>query len=65
VLDADVWGAFVEAGDVFNGDVAKKLRATIYSTGNSVDPAAAFRAFRGRDPDVQPMLRKKGLTAAV
>jgi peptidyl-dipeptidase Dcp len=61
VLDADAFDAFVEAGDPFDADVAQRLRRFIYSSGNSLPPDAAYRAFRGRDPDVTPMLRKKGL----
>jgi peptidyl-dipeptidase Dcp len=37
------------------------LRRCIYSSGNSIEPGAAFRAFRGRDPVIEPMLRKKSL----
>ncbi len=61
VLDADGYGAFVEAGNPFDADVAARLRRCIYSSGNSLDPAAAYRAFRGRAPTVQPMLEKRGL----
>lgn len=63
VLDADAWEAFVEAGDPFDAQVALRLRECIYSTGNSVEPGAAFRAFRGRDPVIEPLLRQKGLVA--
>ena len=61
VLDADAWEAFVEAGDPFDAQVAQWLRQCIYSTGNSIEPGAAFRAFRGRDPVIEPLLRQKGL----
>ena len=63
VLDADGFDAFVEAGDAFDPVVAARLRRFIYSAGNSVEPGAAFRAFRGRDPVVEPMLRQRGLLA--
>jgi peptidyl-dipeptidase Dcp len=36
----------------------------IYSTGNSLPPMDAYRAFRGRAPTVEPMLKKKGLLTA-
>jgi peptidyl-dipeptidase Dcp len=52
VLDCDAFDAFVEAGNVFDGAVAARLRDCIYSSGNSVEPGEAFRAFRGRDPVV-------------
>lgn len=64
VLDADAWEAFVEAGSPFDPQTAQRLRACIYSTGNSVEPSAAFRAFRGRDPVIEPLLRQKGLVPA-
>ena len=61
VLDADGYGAFIEAGNPFDPGVAARLRKFIYSSGNSLEPAAAYRAFRGRAPTVQPMLEKRGL----
>ena len=63
VLDADVFAAFKETGDIFNKDVAEKARKYIYSAGNTVAPDELFRRFRGRDPDIKFMLEKKGLTA--
>ena len=61
VLDADGYGAFTEAGDPFDPAVAAKLRRFIYASGNSIEPVAAYRAFRGRDPTVEPMLAQRGL----
>ncbi|MBK8740824.1 MAG: M3 family metallopeptidase [Betaproteobacteria bacterium] len=61
VLDADGYNAFVEAGDPFAPDVAARLLRYIYSTGGTLEPGAAFRAFRGRDPSVEPMLVQRGL----
>lgn len=61
VLDADGFDAFTETGDCFNEEVAAKVRKYIYSTGNSMEPGQAFRSFRGRDPVVEPMLKKKSL----
>ena len=61
VLDADGYDAFTEAGDPFDSAVAQRLREHIYSSGNSREPREAYRAFRGRDPQVQPMLRERGL----
>lgn len=61
VLEADAWQAFVEAGDVFDPAVAARLHAEIYSCGDSVEPGAAYRAFRGRDAGLTPMLRERGL----
>ncbi len=64
VLDADGYEAFVEAGSPFDPAVAERLLACIYSTGNSREPGAAYRAFRGRDAAVEPMLRGRGLLPA-
>ncbi len=61
VLDADGFGAFKEAGDPFDPAVADRLYRYIYSTGGSLDFAEAYRQFRGRDPDVQGLLEKRGL----
>ncbi|MEH6459821.1 M3 family metallopeptidase [Chitinimonas sp. JJ19] len=61
VLDADGYDAFIEAGDPFHAETAERLYRHIYSAGNKQEPAAAYRAFRGRDPKVEPMLAKRGL----
>ena len=60
VLDADGFAAFEEAGDVFDPGLAGRLAAHVYAAGNRRDPAAAYRAFRGRDPQVGALLRKRG-----
>jgi peptidyl-dipeptidase Dcp len=62
VLDADAFNAFEETGNVFDPTVAKRLRDNIYAAGGARDPAEAYRAFRGRMPSVDPLLRKRGLT---
>lgn len=61
VMDADAFGAFEEAGDVFHPETAEKLHRYIYSSGGSMDPAEAYRAFRGRMPDIGALLEKRGL----
>ena len=61
VLDADAYDTFAEAGGPFDPQVAQALRRFIYASGNSLEPGAAFASFRGRGPQVEPMLRKKGL----
>jgi peptidyl-dipeptidase Dcp len=63
VLDADGYGAFTEAGSPFDAEVAARLKRHVYAAGNSVEPGAAFAAFRGRAPTVQPLLEKRGLLA--
>jgi peptidyl-dipeptidase Dcp len=61
VLDADGFRAFTETGDIFNKDVAKRLRTFVYAGGNSRDPAEAYRQYRGRDPDPKALLEMRGL----
>ena len=65
VLDADGFEAFVEAGNPFDPEVAKRLARFIYSSGNSIEPGAAYQAFRGRGPTAEPMLRRRGLLEPV
>ena len=61
VLEADAYQAFSETGNAFDVATAQRLLQQIYSAGNSQEPAQAFRNFRGRDPQVQAMLMKRGL----
>jgi peptidyl-dipeptidase Dcp len=65
VLDADAFAAFEETGDIFDPATAKQLRETIYAAGGSRDPADAYRAFRGRLPSAEPLLRKRGFAEPV
>jgi peptidyl-dipeptidase Dcp len=51
----------VETGDIFDPATAKRLRDTIYATGGARDPAEAYKAFRGRLPSADALLRKRGL----
>ncbi|HEY0036845.1 MAG TPA: M3 family metallopeptidase, partial [Longimicrobium sp.] len=60
VLTADAAEAFTEAGGFYDRAVAQRLRDEIFSVGNTVDPAEAYRAFRGRDPSVDALMRKRG-----
>jgi peptidyl-dipeptidase Dcp len=59
-LSADAWEAFVEAGGPYDKAVAARLRDHVFSAGNTVDPADAYRAFRGRDPGIGALMRKRG-----
>jgi peptidyl-dipeptidase Dcp len=61
VMDADAFGAFEEAGDIFDPAVAKRLHDDIYSAGGSRDPEDAYIAFRGRQPEPDALLRRRGL----
>jgi len=61
VMDADAFGAFEEAGDIFDPATAKRLHDDIYSSGGSRDPEDAYVAFRGREPEPDALLRRRGL----
>jgi peptidyl-dipeptidase Dcp len=62
-LSADAWEAFTEANGPYDKAVAKRLRDAVFSAGNTVDPADAYRAFRGRDPGIAALMRKRGFPA--
>ena len=61
VMDADAFGAFEEAGDIFDPATAKRLHDDIYSSGGSREPEEAYVAFRGREPEADALLRRRGL----
>ncbi len=61
VLDADGFGAFTEAKDPFAPALAKKLHKHIYSTGGTRDFTETYRSFRGRDPEIEALLKGRGL----
>jgi peptidyl-dipeptidase Dcp len=61
VMDADAFGAFEEAGDIFDPQTAQRLHDDIYSSGGSRDPQEAYVAFRGREPEADALLRRRGL----
>jgi peptidyl-dipeptidase Dcp len=60
VITADAWEAFGEAGGPWDEALAARLRDRVFAAGNTVDPADAYRAFRGRDPSVDALMRKRG-----
>jgi peptidyl-dipeptidase Dcp len=62
-LSADAYEAFLEAKGPYDKAVAKRLHDNVFSAGNKVDPADAYRAFRGRDPDIGALMRKRGFPA--
>jgi len=64
VLTADAYQAFVEGDGLYDSAVAARLRQHIFSIGNTVDPADAYRAFRGRDPQIEALMRKRGFSTA-
>ena len=63
VLTADAFGAFLEGGGPYDRKVAARLRQYVFSVGNTVDPAVGYREFRGRDPKIDALMKKRGFAA--
>jgi peptidyl-dipeptidase Dcp len=59
-LTADAFEAFTSAGGPYDKAVARRLRDHVFSVGNTVDPAEAYRQFRGKDPGIEALMRKRG-----
>ena len=63
VLTSDASEAFAEApGGFYDKDLAKKLVDYLFSPRNSIDPAEAYRLFRGRDAKIEALMRDRGFT---
>ena len=62
VLTADAFGAFVEGKGPYDRAVAERLRKYVFSVGNTIDPADGYREFRGRDPKIDALMKKRGFT---
>ena len=62
VLTADAFGAFVEGKGPYDRAVAERLRKYVFSVGNTTDPAEGYRAFRGREPKIDALMKKRGFT---
>jgi peptidyl-dipeptidase Dcp len=62
-LSADAFEAFVEAGGPYDRKVAKRLHDYVFSAGNTIDPEEGYRLFRGRDPKIDALMRKRGFEA--
>jgi len=61
VLDADAFNAFVESGNVLNKELAAKYRKYILSAGGSDDSMKLYELFRGNEPDINALIKKRGL----
>ncbi|WP_294237605.1 M3 family metallopeptidase [uncultured Sphingomonas sp.] len=59
-MDADTFAAFEDAGSPWDKATADRFARILLSTGNETDRAEAYRAFRGRDPDVNALLKQRG-----
>ena len=64
VLSADAYAAFEEAGNPFDATVGKRFLDEILSVGGSRPAIESFKAFRGREPSVDALLRHSGMIAA-
>ncbi|MEF8714809.1 MAG: M3 family metallopeptidase [Accumulibacter sp.] len=64
VLSADCYGAFEETGNPFDQATGQRFLNEILSTGGSRLAIDNFRAFRGREPQVDALLRHRGMSAA-
>jgi len=60
VMAADAWQAFEETGDPWNPELAGNFMRVILATGDAIDRAEAYRQFRGRDPQVEALLKNRG-----
>ncbi len=60
VLDADAFAFFKENG-IFNKDIANKFRRNVLEKGGSAHPMELYKNFRGKEPSVEPLLKRAGL----
>jgi peptidyl-dipeptidase Dcp len=60
VLTADAFEAFTEGNGPYDKEVGARLVKYVFSVGNTIDPAEGYRLFRGRDPKVEALMRKRG-----
>jgi peptidyl-dipeptidase Dcp len=61
VLDADAFDAFKQSGDIFNKDLAAKFRKYCLQESGDDEGMIQYRKFRGKDPAVEPLLKRRGL----
>jgi peptidyl-dipeptidase Dcp len=62
VITADAYRAFTEASGPYDKGVANRLTQNIFSVGNTIDPADGYRTFRGRNPEIEALLVKRGFS---
>jgi len=62
VLSSDAFSRFEEEG-IFNPDTGRAFLQNILEMGGSKDAMELFKAFRGREPDIEPLLRHSGIAA--
>jgi peptidyl-dipeptidase Dcp len=59
-ITADAYEAFTEAKGPYDKAVAQRLSKNVFQVGNTIDPALGYRAFRGKDPGIAALMRKRG-----
>jgi peptidyl-dipeptidase Dcp len=62
ILDADGFTAFKERGDIFDPLLSRRFRIYIMESGGRQEPEILYREFRGKDPNITPLLRIRGLS---
>lgn len=60
ILDADGFDAFKQTGDIFNPELAAKLKKWVFESGGLRETDELYRNFRGSDPGIEPLLRNRG-----
>ncbi len=60
ILDSDGFDAFKETGDIYDPELAQRLKENVYEAGGKEDADVLYRKFRGKDPSIDPLLRNRG-----
>jgi len=60
VLDNDAFEAFKEKG-IFDAETARLFRENVLEKGDSEDPMTLYKNFRGAEPQLEPMLKNRGM----
>ncbi len=61
ILDADGFTAFKETGDIYDPELAQRLKENVYQAGGRRDADVLYRQFRGQEPSIEPLLKIRGL----
>lgn len=61
VLDTDAFDAFKSSGDIYNKDLAAKFRKYCLAESGDDEGMVQYRKFRGQDPSIEPLLKRRGL----
>ncbi len=60
VLDADAFDAFKQSGNIFNPELAARFRTLLAKSGSD-EGMVVYKNFRGQEPSIEPLLRRRGL----